>query len=195
EPSAANFTVAVDALLFAGINKREMADFIDNEARAKMIARRFGGQTTTRTGGKGSMRRKKKTVHKTATSDDKKLGTTLKKLGVTNIPAIEEVNLFKQNGEVIHFVNPKVQASIAANTYVISGDPQTKQLQDLLPGIINQLGPDSLANLKQIAESYSNAAGISVSSFIRASAEGGDDDDDDVPDLVENFEDAAKVDS
>lgn len=174
--------------LFAGIDKREMADFIDNEARAKMIARRFGGQTTTRTGGKGSMRRKKKTVHKTATSDDKKLGTTLKKLGVTNIPAIEEVNLFKQNGEVIHFVNPKVQASIAANTYVISGDPQTKQLQDLLPGIINQLGPDSLANLKQIAESYSNAAG-------GASAEGGDDDDDDVPDLVENFEDAAKVDS
>jgi len=181
-------TVAADALLFAAINKREMADFIDNEARAKMIARRFGGQTTTRTGGKGSMRRKKKTVHKTATSDDKKLGTTLKKLGVTNIPAIEEVNLFKQNGEVIHFVNPKVQASIAANTYVISGDPQTKQLQDLLPGIINQLGPDSLANLKQIAESYSNAAG-------GASAEGGDDDDDDVPDLVENFEDAAKVDS
>jgi len=53
-------------------------------------------------------RRKKKAVHKTATSDDKKLMTTLKKLGVTAIPAIEEVNMFKENGEVIHFVNPKV---------------------------------------------------------------------------------------
>ena len=54
------------------------------------------------------MRRKKKAVHKTtASSDDKKLGSTLKKMGVTNIPAIEEVNLFKQNGQVIHFSGPK----------------------------------------------------------------------------------------
>jgi nascent polypeptide-associated complex subunit beta len=46
-----------------------------------------------------------------------------------------------------------VQASIAANTYVVSGHAETKKLQDLLPGIINQLGPDNLANLKKIAES------------------------------------------
>ena len=95
-------------------------------AREKMIARRFGGIQQSRTGGKGSIRRKKKAVHKTATSDDKKLGSTLKKFGVTNIPAIEEVNLFTADGNVIHFVNPKVQASIAANTYVISGPNETK---------------------------------------------------------------------
>ena len=35
-----------------------------------------------------------------------------------------------------------MQASIAANTYVVSGHAETKKLQDLLPGIINQLGPD-----------------------------------------------------
>lgn len=40
-------------------------------------------------------------------SDDKKLATTLKRIGVTNIPAIEEVNMFKNDGEVIHFVGPK----------------------------------------------------------------------------------------
>jgi nascent polypeptide-associated complex subunit beta len=77
------------------------------EAREKMIARRFGGAQQSRTGGKGSVRRKKKTMHKTATSDDKKLGSTLKKLGVTNIPAIEEVNLFTSDGKVVHFSNPK----------------------------------------------------------------------------------------
>ena len=88
------------------------------DARAKMIARRFGGNEQSRTGGKGSVRRKKKAIHKTATSDDKKLGSTLKKLGVTNIPAIEEVNIFTSDGNVIHFSNPKVQASIAANTCV-----------------------------------------------------------------------------
>lgn len=47
-------------------------------------------------------------------------------------------------------------------------------LQDLLPSIINQLGPDNLANLKKIAEQYK-----------KEDATGGDDD---IPDLVENFE-------
>ena len=30
--------------------------------------------------------------------------------------------------------------------------------QDLLPGIINQLGPDNLENLKKIAEQYTGGA-------------------------------------
>jgi nascent polypeptide-associated complex subunit beta len=68
------------------------------------------------------------------------------------------VNLFKDDGDVIHFSSPKVQASIGANTYVISGACETKKLQDLLPGIINQLGPDNLQHLKNIAESYSASA-------------------------------------
>jgi nascent polypeptide-associated complex subunit beta len=71
-------------------------------ARAKMIARRFGGKDVSKTGGKGSMRRKKKTVHKTAQSDDKRIGATLKKLGVSDIPGIEEVNVFKRDGSVVH---------------------------------------------------------------------------------------------
>lgn len=66
------------------------------------------------------MRRKKKAVHKTAGTDDKRLQNTLKRLGVNNIPGIEEVNLFRDDGSIVHFKNPKqVQASIGANTYVI----------------------------------------------------------------------------
>jgi len=46
-----------------------MSDFVDTAAaREAMIAKRFGGQSDVRTGGKGSVRRKKKTVHKTATN-------------------------------------------------------------------------------------------------------------------------------
>ena len=128
---------------------------------------------SVRTGGKGTMRRKKKAVHKTTSTDDKRLQNTLKRLGVNTIPGIEEVNIFKDD-TVIHFTNPKVQASIAANTYVVSGPSQTKKLQDLLPGIINQLGPDNLANLKKIAAQY-QAGG----------------DGDDVPDVAD-FEKASK---
>ena len=155
-----------------------------------MIAKRFGGAQQARTGGKGTVRRKKKAVHKTATSDDKKLGSTLKKLGVTNIPAIEEVNLFTADGKVIHFANPKVQASIAANTYVVSGPNETKQLTELLPGIMNQLGPDNIDHLKQIADNLAYNNGGAPAPASKAEADDGDDDD--VPELVENFEDVSQ---
>ncbi|KAG9488076.1 hypothetical protein GDO78_007728 [Eleutherodactylus coqui] len=49
-------------------------------------------QAQVRIGGKGTARRKKKVVHRTATADDKKLQFSLKKLGVNNISGIEEVS-------------------------------------------------------------------------------------------------------
>jgi len=45
-------------------------------------------------------------VHKTTTTDDKRLQSTLKRIGVNAIPAIEEVNIFKDE-TVIQFLNPK----------------------------------------------------------------------------------------
>jgi NACalpha-BTF3-like transcription factor len=50
--------------------------------------------------------RKKKAVHKAATTDDKRLQNTLKRLGVNTIPGIEEVMIMKDDN-VIHFSNPK----------------------------------------------------------------------------------------
>jgi len=158
---------------------------------AKLVGK---GATQVRTGGKGTVRRKHKVLRKNASHDDKRLKSTLNKLSVRDIPAIEEVNLFKDDGHVIHFVNPKVQASIAANTYVVSGNAETKKLQDLLPGIITQLGPDHLADLKKIYESFAAQGGLSAAAA--AAAAGGSvgaagADEDDVPDLVENFEDVS----
>ena len=146
---------------------------------------------SVRTGGKGSMRRKKKAVHKTTTTDDKRLQSTLKRIGVNAIPAIEEVNIFKED-VVIQFINPKVQASIAANTWVVSGSPQTKKLQDILPQIIHQLGPDNLENLKKLAEQFQKQA-PSAAGAPEGAAAPQDDDDDEVPELVagQTFEAAA----
>eukprot|EP00529_Nitzschia_sp_RCC80_P036032 CAMPEP_0113505166 /NCGR_PEP_ID=MMETSP0014_2-20120614/35157_1 /TAXON_ID=2857 /ORGANISM="Nitzschia sp." /LENGTH=163 /DNA_ID=CAMNT_0000400431 /DNA_START=125 /DNA_END=616 /DNA_ORIENTATION=- /assembly_acc=CAM_ASM_000159 len=162
-----------------------MAEDAMAEARAKMIAKRFGGKVQT--GGKGSVRRKKKVASRSSNAQsDAKLGTTLKKLGATNIPGIEEVNLFKDDGKVIHFTNPKVQASIAANTYIISGNSETKPLQELLPSIVSQLGMENLSQLQNMAQAGAAAGGAGA-------AAGGDDDDEDVPDLVEgNFEEVSE---
>lgn len=47
-----------------------------------------------------------------------------------------------------------------------------------MPNILSQLGPDSLASLRKLAEAYTaGQAGAA-----------GEDDDDEIPDLVENFE-------
>jgi len=142
---------------------------IDQEKLLKM-------QQNVRTGGKGTVRRKKKVIHKSAGTDDKKLQTSLKKLQVSNIPGIEEVNIIKEDGNVIHFNNPKVQATVQANTFAISGNAETKPISDLLPGIIHHL--------------------VGLSSSLPKPAKHDtipEVDEDDVPALVEDFDEASRT--
>ncbi|KAF3901616.1 hypothetical protein ABW21_db0205427 [Orbilia brochopaga] len=137
--------------------------------------------------GKGTPRRKVKKVHKSSGTDDKKLQSSLKKLNVQPIQAIEEVNMFKEDGNVIHFSAPKVHASVPANTFAIYGNGEDKELTELVPGILNQLGPDSLASLRKLAESYQS---LQKKEGGDDKKDGDEDDDDDIPDLVagESFE-------
>lgn len=64
-------------------------------------------QSQARVGGKGTPRRKVKHVVKTAAGESAKLQAALKKLNAQTIPAIEEVNMFKEDGQVIHFKRPQ----------------------------------------------------------------------------------------
>ncbi|OWF53788.1 transcription factor BTF3 homolog 4-like isoform X1 [Mizuhopecten yessoensis] len=148
-------------------------------------------QQQVRIGGKGTARRKKKVVHRTATTDDKKLQSSLKKLSVSNIPGIEEVNMIKDDGMVIHFNNPKVQASLAANTFAITGQAENKQIAEMLPGILNQLGAESLSSLKKLASSVTGSMSAG-SGDSKPATEDIDDDEDGVPDLVGNFDETSK---
>lgn len=77
-----------------------------------------------------------------------------------------------------------MHAALTANTFAIYGTGHVKELTELVPGILNQLGPDSLASLRKLAESY-QAIQQSQQRPPNAAAE---DDDEDVPDLVDNFD-------
>ncbi|XP_041502227.1 transcription factor BTF3-like [Microtus oregoni] len=138
-------------------------------------------QAEVRIGGKGTAHRKKKVVHRTATADDKKLQFSLKKFSGT-----EEVNMVTNQGTVIHFNNPKIQASRAANTFTVTGHAETKQLTEMLPSILNQLGADSLTSLRRLAEALPKQSVDGKTPLAT-----GEDDDDEVPDLVENFDEAS----
>ncbi|XP_014043136.1 transcription factor BTF3 homolog 4 [Salmo salar] len=147
-------------------------------------------QAQVRIGGKGTARRKKKVVHRTATADDKKLQSSLKKLAVNNIAGIEEVNMIKDDGTVIHFNNPKVQASLSANTFAITGHAENKQLTEMLPSILSQLGADSFTSLRKLAERFPRQ--VLDNKTMSISKPEDIEEEDDVPDLVENFDEASK---
>jgi nascent polypeptide-associated complex subunit beta len=72
-----------------------------------------------------------------------------------------------------------VHASVPSNTFAIYGNVEDKELTELVPSILNQLGLGSLASLCKLAESYQNMQ--------KGDKEA---DEDDIPDLVpgETFE-------
>lgn len=89
---------------------------------------------------------------------------------------------------LIHTSAPStVNSALPSNTIAITGHGEDKELPELVPGILNQLGPDSLASLRKLAESYQAMAQK------QQGAEGKDGetkeaDEEDVPDLVESFD-------
>ena len=87
---------------------------------------------------------------------------------------------------LIHGGQIVVHASVPSNTFAVYGNGEDKELTELVPGILNQLGPDSLASLRKLAESYQSLQKKDGGE----GAKGDDDDEDDIPDLVEgeNFE-------
>ncbi|ETO19762.1 BTF3b-like transcription factor, partial [Reticulomyxa filosa] len=168
-----------------------------NQAEVQERLKQKFGDRSARTGGKGAARRKYKAVAKTATQDDKRLNAQLKRLSVTQIPAIEEVNLFKDDGTVVHFVKPKVQAEISSNTYVVQGNHDTKKLEELFPDILPQLGIESMQNLKVFFKTDKQTKkkkkknANNLAQLLKHSNFGADE----VPKLVsENFEEVAKSD-
>jgi len=87
------------------------------------------------------VRRKKKIIRKTATTDDKKLQATIKRLGVNPLPGIEEVCMYNTDGTVRVFKNPKLQAG-ASNTFVVTGASEVKKQTEFTPAPVDEEAPE-----------------------------------------------------
>ena len=72
--------------------------------------------------------------------------------------------------------------SVRENLLVVAGTPETKELKDMMPDILKQVGPQQYSFLK---EALGNMGGKGPSAVA-------DDDADDIPELVGTFEDAQK---
>ena len=58
---------------------------------------------------------------------------------------------------MIHFNNPKVQASLNANTFAVSGHAESKQITEMLPGILNHLSAEGFNQLKRLASTVTTS--------------------------------------
>ncbi|GJS70371.1 nascent polypeptide-associated complex subunit beta-like protein, partial [Tanacetum coccineum] len=112
---------------------------------------------------------KKKVVHETTTTDYKTLQSTLKRIGVNGIPAIEEVNIFKDE-TVIQFLNELFAKRMSGQKDCLTAqDPHVWRSADLKPGmhgLLADVSPkDELTNrliqhVANIGEQHSSFFGI-----------------------------------
>ncbi|GAA5828359.1 hypothetical protein JCM5353_004805 [Sporobolomyces roseus] len=156
---------------------------------AKLAALQARASKMSSGGAKGPVRRKAIPKNVQSQADDKKVQLALKKLNVQPIGHVDEVNMFlDDSSNVIHFQAPKVHAAVGSNTYAIYGQAQTKDLTELVPqGILNQLGPDAMAQLKRLAEQIQQQQGGAQGAAAGQEGieEGAEADDEAVPELVE----------
>jgi nascent polypeptide-associated complex subunit beta len=112
-------------------------------------------------------------------------------MGVNTIPGIEEVAFMMEDNTVQVFNNPKVQASIAANTYVVSGPSSVKTGHEALASMIGGgLGGMTTGQLQQLMAQMGGMPGLGGMPGVGGGEDEDGDDDEDVPDLVGNFDQA-----
>lgn len=125
--------------------------------------------------------------------DDTKLVESLQKLKATKIDHVEEANFFREDGKVLHFNRVGVQGAAAHNTFAFSGYAQEKEVTQLIPQILPQLGAENLEILRKLAEQIqAGKTPEELTAAAEAASAGGDDD---IPELVEGqkFDDVDEV--
>jgi nascent polypeptide-associated complex subunit beta len=165
-------------------------------ARARLRERLGVG---TRVGGKNSARLQRRAVaHKSGYADDKKLQATIKRMGLSQLPGVDEVAMIRKDGKAICFNQPKVHVAINSNTFIVTGAGEEKTAEQLLSSV-----PELTSDiLKKFASEWqkmqeTNAATdtlkLNSQNSKQVSKVSDADDSDEIPDLVTNFEATASV--
>ncbi|CCF58441.1 hypothetical protein KAFR_0E02890 [Kazachstania africana CBS 2517] len=149
---------------------------IDQEKLAKLQK----ASANNKVGGTRRKMTKKTGSSAGAQKDDTKLQAQLAKLHAVTIDNVAEANFFKDDGNVLHFNKVGIQTAPQHNTSVFYGIPQEKSLQELFPGIISQMGAESINALTQLANQ------IQAQQQAGEKTEGAEEAKDDaIPELVE----------
>ncbi|KAJ3423539.1 transcription factor btf3 family member [Anaeramoeba flamelloides] len=114
-----------------------------------------------RTGGKGSVRRKKKIVRNNASNTSKRLVQTLEKQKVTDMSGVQSVD-FIMDDKMIHFGTPRLKYNYNGNTYLLIGKGENKPL----PSSGFGTGGQPQISMKQLEE-LAKAQGLTLEEFLK----------------------------
>lgn len=96
-------------------------------------------------------------------TNDKIVKSIVKKVGAHQL-GVDEINFFRDDNTILHFKNPEgtsnlntAYASIQNNTFIVSGESETKAIKDLLPDIIQQLGPKQHRLLQELIQGQASS--------------------------------------
>lgn len=109
-------------------------------------------------------------IYRLQGSGDKVVKTIVKKVGAQQL-GVDEVNFFRDDNTVLHFSKPEAYASIQNNTFIVTGEPETKNIKDLLPDILQQLGPKQHKILKDIVTAGTQASSDEVPTLVETPAD------------------------
>lgn len=134
----------------------------------------------------GGVRRKAQKASQKSTADDATLQATLQKFNVQTLDGVEEANFFRDDGKVLHFNRVGVQSGNQHNVHGFYGIPQEKNITELIPNIIPQLGAENLDILSKLAAQLQQQQKEQGHEHGHSHADG----EDEIPDLVEgeNFD-------
>ena len=94
----------------------------------------------------------------------------MKKVGAQQL-GVDEVNFFRDDNTILHFSKPEAYASIQNNTFIVTGEPETKNIQNLLPDILQQLGPKQHQILRDIVTGAGQGASEEVPNLVETPAD------------------------
>jgi len=128
-----------------------------------------------RIGGRGTARRKFKAVRKKrGKMDDVKFQNALKKVGLNPVGDIEKVTVYKEDGTVWTYTNPRVLANQQANQFCIQGKYDEKKPPVATPEQVKAKEFDALSDidkLRQIAQADLPAAAVAAGAGAVAAAD------------------------
>jgi hypothetical protein len=118
------------------------------------IQEKFGEETPRKIGGKFRSKniKTKKKEPQTNPKNDRITNKCIRDINGRSVYDIDEVNLFKDDGSVVHIKNPRVDMVSSGNVYVISrGKTQNTRIEALMPSILQHLGPENIEYLSNFA--------------------------------------------
>ena len=146
-------------------------------------------QKSVRTGGPGSMRRKRKVKPRNNNNDEKKLQAVLRRQNVSTLGSqFDEINFFGEDSKVMAFTNPSLSANPNSNTFVVQGKYQLKDESEInnLSNLMSKLTPEQMQQFAELNKKQQAGEDLGLPNM-----EGDFEtvaNDDEVPELVEDEE-------